>query len=328
MTDGEDWCVGWIGAADGTRLRLGWWPPPAGPIRGTCLLVNGRSEFLEKYAEQAREWAARGWRVVSFDWRGQGLSGGGAATAGLGEPGPGRRGHIDDFATYLADLRRVVPALLPPDAGPVVVFAHSMGGHLMLRHLLGRAGHAPDGVDWRLLILSAPMLGIDLGGLPEGLARALAGLACRLGRAQRYAPGQHDAPADADFPGNPLTGDERRFAVAPAAIAVRPALAVGGVTWGWLAAALRSIATLRQAVAHQPAPPLPTLLLSAGADRVVRPQAHAALAARWPDLVLRPYPDARHELMMETDAIRARIWADIERALSVGGLAQGAAPMV
>ncbi|HMG51290.1 MAG TPA: alpha/beta fold hydrolase, partial [Inquilinus sp.] len=59
---------------DGARLRWGVWPEPEGRVRGTVLILNGRSEFIEKYRETAGELIARGFRVFGFDWRGQGLS--------------------------------------------------------------------------------------------------------------------------------------------------------------------------------------------------------------------------------------------------------------
>lgn len=307
------WRVSWHQAADGARLRLGEWGVPplgtgGGPARGTCLLVNGRSEFLEKYAEQAADWTARGWRVVSFDWRGQGLSEG-------EPPGPHRAGHIDDFATYLADADGLLPGLLGDAPGPVVCYAHSMGGHLMLRHVLARRP------GWLALILSAPMLGIHTGPLPAGAAALIAAAACRLGLARRHAPGQHDYDSrDQRFTGNRLTSDPQRFQIAADAIAAHPGLAVGGVTFGWLDAAFRSLRQLDEALRppppSPPPPALPLLILSAGGDRIVRAETHAVLAKRWPGALLRRYPDALHELMMEDDAIRQTVWADIDRFLA------------
>ena len=41
---------------------------------GTVLLQQGHNEFIEKYLETIQEFIDRGYSVVCFDWRGQGMS--------------------------------------------------------------------------------------------------------------------------------------------------------------------------------------------------------------------------------------------------------------
>jgi lysophospholipase len=288
--------------ADGW-LRVAERPAADGRVapRGTLLLLTGRCEFLEKYEEQATEWSARGWRVVGFDWRGQGLS-----SRFL----PNRhKGHVPDFELFLDDLDAVLAAHCPAGA-PLVVFAHSMGGHVALRHAAERQGGTARRFD--ALVLSAPMLGIRTGPLPQPAAAAIARMMCIGGRADEYAPGQLDFAEETQrFEGNLLTSDPARFARTLAAIRACPDLALGGVTYGWLDAAYRSLARLwAPGVLERVA--VPVLLLSAGADRVVPPERHAKAARRLPRCTLRQYPTALHELMMEHDAIRSDVWADID----------------
>ncbi len=84
----------------GGRLRYAVWNPrrtPTGTPLGTVVLIQGRAEFIEKYAmEVAGELLARGFAVYAVDLRGQGLS-----SRILPDHD---KGHIDDFATYVADL--------------------------------------------------------------------------------------------------------------------------------------------------------------------------------------------------------------------------------
>ncbi|MDE1148473.1 MAG: alpha/beta hydrolase [Azospirillaceae bacterium] len=307
------WSTFHLQRPDGAQLRLGVWQDGVGDApsgqRGTCVLVNGRSEFLEKYAEQAGEWAARGWRVVSFDWRGQGLSSRPLANR--------QKGHIDDFTTYLEDLDAILATLCPP-TGPVIAFAHSMGGHLMLRHALD-CDMALEVPRLNALILSAAMLEVHTAPLPHRVVSLLAALACHRGRAEDYAPGQHDFdPATAQtFANNPLTGDAERFRVALDAYAAQPDLILGGVTYGWLAAACRSIDHLRRInVANLT---LPVQFLAAGNDRVVRSSALRTMSRRLPNAQFHRYPGAQHELMMERNAIRQAVWADIDDFLEDQG---------
>ena len=48
---------------------------PDVPARGVCVLLNGQTEFIEKYFEVIDELRGRGFAVATMDWRGQGDSG-------------------------------------------------------------------------------------------------------------------------------------------------------------------------------------------------------------------------------------------------------------
>ena len=84
-------CV-WLQAGS-ARIRVAWWK--AGD-RGTVLLLPGRTECIEKYGRAAGDLVARGFSVITLDWRGQGL-----ADRAL----PDRAtGHVGDFSEYQQDL--------------------------------------------------------------------------------------------------------------------------------------------------------------------------------------------------------------------------------
>lgn len=53
---------------------------------------------------------------------------------------------------------------------------------------------------------------------------------------------------------------------------------------------------------------LPVLLLSAGQDQIVDPASHGPVAARLRHAEHVTIAEAKHEIMMETDDIRARFW--------------------
>lgn len=287
---------------DGVRLRHARWDPD-GPPRGTVLLLTGRSEFIEKYAELAGDWLARGYRVFGLDWRGQGLS---------SRLLPDRqKGHIDDYATLVADLDGFVETVVAPaGAGPRVLFAHSMGGHVALRYLLDH------GDRFAAAVLSAPMLDIITDPFPRLLAELVARLACALGLGAAWAPGQKPYdPAEHRFEGNAVTHDPGRWAVHHAWYRHNPDLIVGGVTYGWLAATFRSAALLRRALARRP-PTLPVLVLSAPDDRFVPAHLHPVLCRRLPNAALVQLAGAHHEILQEIEPIRARAWAAIDAFLA------------
>ncbi len=305
LRDGEERSGGWafrrLDLADGSHLRLGHWPPSDGNARGTVLVVTGRAECLEKYAEVAADLTGRGFRVVALDWRGQG---------GSWRPLPNpQKGHMASFDPFLDDLDAALPGLLDGAPGPVIGLAHSMGAHILLRHVAERRH------PFAALVACAPMLGINAGPTPEILAKHVAAEAVRRGHGEDYAFGQADWRPDAPpFKAPLLTSDMDRFNKFQAVFHADPSLAMGGVTWGWLDAAYRSMdALLRPGVLERVG--IPVLVLSAGKDRIVRVDRQKQAAARLPQGVLKTYPEGRHELLMEADSIRDRVWADIDTFL-------------
>ena len=294
--------VHWLDTPDGLRLRAAHWP--AGR-RGTVLLLNGRTEFIEKYLESVAELQARGFAVWTLDWRGQGLS-----SRLLPDP---VLNHAVRFADMLADLDLLLDRLVLPglEGRALVMLAHSMGGHLGALALARRPGV------FTRAVLSAPM--IDFRRHPA-LRRPLMQVLLRLallrpGVAARHGPGTSRLPPlDRPFAGNPLTACPVRYAADVALQRADPRLQGGGATWGWQRAAADSVADLhRPGVARSIT--LPVLLLLAGQERLVDNRALRRFARRLPDAELVEVPGARHELLREHDRHRHQVWAAIDRFL-------------
>lgn len=288
-------------APDGARLRIGFWP--AEDERGQVVLLPGRSEFLEKYEETIGELRERGFCVWAMDWRGQGLSDRALADR--------RKGHVDDFDAYLRDLAWFAETFVAPrPAATTCVLAHSMGGHIALRAVL-EAKIAPD-----RMILLAPMIDLPLSRRAAASVRWLTAFAAGFGMGGWYLPGT--GPRDAErraFEGNPLTGDRVRFDRTRAAVAANPAVALGGPTFGWLGAALRSVDRLRAAAAAGPET-CPILVCVATDERVVSISAQKAVCGALPRCECVEIPDSRHEILMERDEPRALFWREFDAFLS------------
>jgi lysophospholipase len=284
---------------EGMRVRVGHREPGAAPARGTVVVLPGRAEFIEKYAETLDEVAAMGFAAAILDWRGQGGS-----DRFLHDR---RRGHVVQVEDYLADLAAVLAWLDRRGAAqPLLMLAHSMGGHVGLRFLHDRPGAFVGAM------MTAPMFGIRLQPTPEPLARAICAVAIRLGAAQRYAPGQRDRDPDRiAFARNRLTSCQRHFDDLLRQVAATPELALGGVTYGWLGAALRSIALTRRP-GYLEAIDTPVLVCQAGQERIVSNRAEAYVARRLPRGRLVVFPEARHELLRERDAIRRQLFATFD----------------
>src|ERR1700761_850551 len=90
--------------AGGIRLRAARFD--AETPTAICLLLNGQTEFIEKYFEVIDELRGRGFSVVTFDWRGQGGSDRLLPDA--------RKAHIEDFTAYDQDLDVVIRTVVQP----------------------------------------------------------------------------------------------------------------------------------------------------------------------------------------------------------------------
>lgn len=285
-------------AVEGMALRLGIQPPAEEPARGTVVVLTGRGEFLEKYEETVADLAAAGFAVAIFDWRGQGGSDRFTSFT--------RRCHVARIEDYLLDLEAVLEHLeRRRSPRPWLMLGHSMGGHVGLRYL------AEGPPRFAGAVFLAPMFGIDLRPLPAGLARAICRVAIGVGAGARYAPGQRDFDgARLDFPRNKLTTCPERFTDLLRRAAAAPELVVGGVTYGWLAASLRSIALTRRP-GYVERVGVPVLVCQAGDERVVCNRAVAATARRLPRGRLLVFPEARHELLRERAPVRRRVLAAV-----------------
>jgi lysophospholipase len=286
---------------DGAELR--WAHMEAANPRMNCLLVGGYSEFIEKYFETARDLSARGISVWCLDWRGQGGS-----TRDKRMP---TRPLARDFDRDAADLTAYVKTAMPTGALPRILIAHSMGGAIALLSL-----HAePALVD--AAILSAPMLAVQTGFIPAFAARVVAHAATRSGFGESFIPGARPWTFEPhlDTKTSLTSHDPNRCLVHRHWFTHHPHLRVDGLTYGWLDAAFALTRRLQRA-GFLEAITTPLLIGSAGREFFVDPVVHHKAAARLPHCTLAVFPDAKHELFMEADAVRDRWLGDIDAFLA------------
>ncbi|OYX08645.1 MAG: hypothetical protein B7Z15_14880 [Rhizobiales bacterium 32-66-8] len=110
------------------------------------------------------------------------------------------------------------------------------------------------------------------------------------------------------FETNRLTTDPVRYARIMALQAAHPELPIGPPTFGWINAAFRAMGRLAAPeVVREIRQPL--LIIGAGADKVVSNRVIEHFAARLIAGSAVFIPSAKHEILLETDPIRAQFWA-------------------
>jgi len=280
----------WLTAQDGIRLRVAQFAAK-GPAKGSVILSPGRTEPIEKYFEVIGELQTRGFVVLAHDWRGQGLS---------DRALPDRlKGHAVGFAPFISDYSMMLDRMGADLPHPWISLAHSMGGGLVLLALRGGEARLAGA------ICTAPMIGLHAVRVLPKPAALIARAAVLCGLAGVYV--QSYDPFGQPFTGNVLTHDRFRYERYMAQLKACPDLALGGPTWGWLDYALTAGAVLSRPLAAQGLT-LPLSFVAAGEDRLVLSASARRFAEAAPQGRYEEIPGAFHEIMMETDAVRAQFW--------------------
>lgn len=284
--------VGIITTPDGVQLRYARWEATLRPSKGTVLLLHGRTEFVEKYFETVEDLRARGFGVLTFDWRGQGGS-----SRQLWDK---RKGHVENFQQYLTDLETVLSEIALPDCRPpLYISAHSTGA------LIALLAAPALGNRVRRMVLCSPLLALNQLPMRQTLLQKVTGVLTVLG-AGRLAVGKHNP--NRRFIGNKLTSDTARFERSRGVLAKAPELATGRPTVAWIFSACRAMATVNLP-GYANAISIPTLLVAAGNDAVVSPQRIEVFGRQMRSGAFLTISGARHELWDERDVYRQQLLA-------------------
>jgi alpha-beta hydrolase superfamily lysophospholipase len=254
-----------IQSADGTALRLRSW----GEGGRRVLIVHGLGEHGGRYAHVAEALARRGYGVTALDLRGHGGSG-------------GKRGHVDGWGDYVADVRAAAAHL----GGTLSLFAHSMGGLVV-----ADAVESGMPVPLRGVAMSNPLVALRV--VPPALkvraARVLSRVLPRLSLGNEVNPAHVSRDAEV----------VRRYEADPQVF--------GTITPRWATEMERARARVLERAAQFQAPLL--MMVSEG-DKIVDPAGGRALAqgVAGPARVLE-YGPLYHELVNEPE--QAQVIADL-----------------
>lgn len=277
----------WAETNDGVRVRIALWPEGK---RGTVVMFPGRTEYIEKYSDAAREFHARGYASAAIDWRGQGLT---------ERPKPNRMtGHVEDYLDYQHDVAALLDVLRAQGfPEPYHLLAHSMGGLIGLRAVMGDHPFASAG-------FSGPMWGLPLAPHMRLGAWVISHIGHALGKGSQDIPfsGKVADPTAAPFEGNLLTSDPEMFSWMKKQVTTHPDLALGGPSMSWVRTALREM----RAIKALPSPDLPCLTICGTNEEIVDIPALRDRMGRWPQGELLMLEGGHHEVLLEAPALRSR----------------------
>lgn len=251
---------------------------PAGAPRAVVVFTHGFSSYGAPFRHVAQAFVEAGCAVTLYDARGHGHS-------------TGRRGYVRDFADYGADLGRVVARARAPFPGvPFALIGHSQGGAITLDYLLaGASAEHPLPV---CAVAAAPMLEIIV---PIPWYKRVVNTV--------FGPLFPRVPVP-----NGITADMVSRNADIRAAFVRDPLVHHVATARWFRTAEQGE---RRILSLAPKLTVPTLLLTAGEDRIVSTRAQDDFAAAAPAQLLEHcrYPELYHEMFMEPE--RDRVIADV-----------------
>lgn len=287
---GQAW---WVPSEDGVRLRIGGWRRD--DAKGTILVFNGRTEYIEKYGRNASDFLANGYNVLSIDWRGQGL-----ADRLTGDP---MAGHVRDYSDYQKDVRTLMAHAGDLGfEGPYFLLGHSMGGAIGYRALA-------NGLPVQAAVFSGPMWGLVLPMMFRPFARWIANAATAFGRGKHYVlTGSAESyPATQGFEGNELTNDRDMYAYLQRQAQGVDGFALGSPTMNWLARSFDEIEFIQTSYA----PKVPCRTFIGSDETIVDNYKIRERIARWPGAQVVEYPGGRHEMLMDTPELRGRMTDEI-----------------
>jgi len=284
-----------IEASRDVKLSCRAWCHPRS--HSTLLLIGGRNESHAKYAETAYDFFTRGYNVFTYDHRGQGFS--------QRELLDTQIGWVESLQTYINDLAifhdRVV---VPRKKGELFVVAHSMGASISALWM-SQTHATPKAVSF-----TAPMIQLVLKPYPAFIVSLMVNAGIRAGRDKTYIPGGTDFVSEGY--GFDLTNSAPRRNWNRQLFAEYPQIRLGAPSYNWLREAL-SVERRLKAARFPENVNSRVLVWQAGADQVVKPNAHKVLSRARGNCQIVLEEKSQHELLQETDDIRSRV---IGRTLS------------
>lgn len=259
------------------KLRYATFTPADGQVKKWLVFCNGRTEWIEKYDHLIQEFVVnRSYGFLTFDHRGQGMSG-------------GSRAWIQSYDHYANDMGKIISSVV--GTSEYFVISHSMGG------LVSLYASMKGVISPKALVLCSPMLGLPRVPLPHYIARPLSKLVniCGLGKLSTGG-GSHSRPP---FEFNQLTHSIERYSE----IQNIP-YPVPSATFGWVDASFGAVKFVHS-TENLKQFNVPTFILMGSTDSVV----DRVAPKKWVDElnlvspgvgVFEWIPGGKHELLFES----------------------------
>lgn len=276
--------------------------------RAVVVMFEGLGDFGEQYFELARNLDARDLKLIVIDLPGQGGSGRYLKNS--------HKRHSVNFSSVLEDLHTLIDevalsAAVDPEDNhkrlPIILLAHSLGGHLALRYLAEYNKSSRCTPIFACAAMTAPMISMkSVEAFPKWLSPLIIRFLALC--PQSYIPMGGDWVVGSKirpYLDYVLSSDPERSNLQNAFFsnALHQKLVIGSPTNKWLSDAFDSC-NIIQKPNYLEKITVPILIGLAEQDALVSNTAIRAAAKKLPHAELLEFPTAHHEILMETDDIR------------------------
>ncbi|MAZ80000.1 MAG: hypothetical protein CMD72_04565 [Gammaproteobacteria bacterium] len=280
---------------DGIRLRVCQWINTSKEKKGTILLQQGHNEFIEKYYETIQEFLDKNYSVISFDWRGQGMSD--------HQIDDIHKAFIKDFERHDKDLKYILEEIIEKNfSKPLIGIGHSMGGCLMLSAFHDHPNRFSKG------ILSAPMLGFK----NEKFLKTASSLMNFFKKDTDYLLGSKpNMGKEIQFQDNDLTSDTERYKRNIFLVRKQPNIRLWGVTNAFAKAVNKRLKIMRKNNWAEEID-IDILIINNTKDRVVDSKKINLMEKRLKKSKIINFDKTEHEIFMEKNKFRKIMWKEID----------------
>lgn len=284
---------------DGIRLRVCHWMNQSKEAKGTILLQQGHNEFIEKYFETIQEFLDKNYSVITFDWRGQGMSDHQLKDI--------NKAYIKDFSRHDKDLGCILSEVIEHNfPKPLIGVGHSMGGCLMLSAFHDHPDKFSHG------ILSAPMLGFK----NEKFLKTASSLMNIFSKDTDYLIGSKpNMGKETLFEENDLTSDPEIYERILQLVREKPNIRLWGVTNAFVKAVNKRFKIMRKNNWAENIN-LKILIINNINDRVVDSNKIKGMNNRLKNSQIIEFIETKHEIFMEKKSSRKILWKKINQFLN------------
>lgn len=259
--------------------------------KGNIVISHGYTESLDKYHEIIYYFLKAGFNVFGIEHRGHGRSG----SLGIDDIS---QMYVENYEDYISDFKKFMDTVVLPyrNSKKIFLFSHSMGGGIGVRFI----ELYPNYFD--AAVLSAPMLSLNTGSVPNFIAHALAKAAIALNRGNVYVIGFTKYSPEEDMD-KWATSSEVRHRYYDNYVEKNIEFQKGGATYKWLNEALElCIETTKKKNIEKVK--IPILLCESGNDIYVTPRGERKFERYAANCKLIKFETSRHEIYREVDKIQ------------------------
>lgn len=251
------------------------------------IILHGFTESSHKYREVIYYFMQEGYSVSIMDHRGHGQS--------EREVEDISKVHIDDFDTYVSDLKAMMDEVIVPSTSDVnfFLYAHSMGGGIGSLFL----EQYPDEY-FTAAVLSTPMMEIHTGSVPKFMANAIANFMNFIGKGESYILGQ--GPYEGIYEHTYPTSSQARTSYVEELKASDETLQVNGGSFTWLKEGFEACEEMQENAGKATTP---IMIFQASDDTYVLPEGHYIFVNGAPNTELVLVENSQHEIYLSKNEI-------------------------